>query len=154
MVTERWELSDGVITLRPPAAGDGEILIAGRDAEWERWLAPGSEHPEPTACIIVADTIVGWVDADASLDWLAPGEVNIGYNVFAPFRGKGYATRAVLLLMERLRAEGVHSTAVLKIAPENEASVAVAMRTGFSLIAETAAELRFVLALRPMAQGG
>jgi RimJ/RimL family protein N-acetyltransferase len=142
-VGEEWLLSDGVITIRPPHPGDSATLIAGRDEEWARWLGPGADEPIPTACILVHEAIVGWVDYDPTPNWLAPGEVNIGYYVFAPHRRRGYATRAVLLLMERLASEGKHQVGVLSIRRGNRASQRVAERAGFSLVGELPEELRF-----------
>jgi RimJ/RimL family protein N-acetyltransferase len=143
-----WQLSDGVVTIRPPHSGDATILIAGRDDEWARWLSPGVDNPNPTACIVVDDVIVGWVDFDPEADGLAPGEINVGYNVFAPFRRNGYATRAVLLLLEKVRDEGRYDMGVARIAHENRASIRVAIKAGFVLTDELPAGLRFARPVR------
>jgi hypothetical protein len=59
------------------------------------------------------------------------GEVNIGYNVFLPYRGLGYATCAVELLMRYLDESTTFDTATLLIHPDNAASLAVAAKSGF-----------------------
>jgi RimJ/RimL family protein N-acetyltransferase len=125
-----WPVGDEKVMLRPPAPEDEQVLIAGRDAEWERWLGPGSDHPRPTAVIVVAGRIVGWVDYDPELEWLRPGEVNLGYNVFAPDRGQGYATRALRLLLGVLRDHTDYDRAYLVINAENRASLGVARALG------------------------
>ncbi len=122
--------SDGVVTLRPPGEGDAAVLIEGRDAESERWLGPGSSDPAPTACIIVDGEIVGWVDYDMDRDWLEPGEVNVGYSVFAVCRRRGYATRAVELLVGHIARITPYRTATLLINADNVGSLAVAASLG------------------------
>jgi RimJ/RimL family protein N-acetyltransferase len=123
--------TDGVVVLRAPQPGDADTLIAGRDDEFHRWLGPGSAQPQPTACIVVDDEIVGWVDYDTELDRLGPGEVNVGYNVFAQHRGAGHGTRAVQLLMHHLAVRTDRHTATLLIKPGNDRSLALAERARF-----------------------
>jgi RimJ/RimL family protein N-acetyltransferase len=126
--------TDGAVTLRAPAPGDVERLVAGRDEEFFRWFGPGATGPRPVACVWVDDELVGWVDydLDPDHDWLRPGEVNVGYFLFAEARGKGYASRAVELLLEHLRRDTEHTVATLLIHPENDRSLALAHRLGFA----------------------
>jgi len=125
--------TDGVVTLRAPGPGDVDLLIAGRDEEFFRWFGAGATGPNPAACVWVDERLVGWVDydLDADHDWLRPGEVNVGYYLFAAARGKGYASRAVELLLEHLAHDTEHTVATLLIHPENARSLAVARRLGF-----------------------
>jgi RimJ/RimL family protein N-acetyltransferase len=125
--------ADGVVALRAPGSGDSERIVAERDEESFRWFGPGGGNPAPTACIWVGDELVGWVDYDRDddHDWLKPGEVNVGYFLFPAARGKGYASRAVALLLEHLGRDTDHTVATLLIHPENSRSLALALRLGF-----------------------
>jgi RimJ/RimL family protein N-acetyltransferase len=123
--------TDGVVTLKPPRDGDAQLLVAGRDEEFFKWLGPGGESPSPVACIWVGTELVGWVDYDVEHDWLQPGEVNVGYYVFPGARGRGYASRAVELLLVHLLEHTKHTTATLVIRRENVRSLRLAHRLGF-----------------------
>lgn len=124
-------VTDGVVTLRPPGPDDARLLVEGRDDEFLRWLGPGAETPSPVACVWVDDELVGWVDYDLEHDWLRPGEVNVGYYLFPAARGRGYASRAVELLLLHLRRATRHTAATLAIEPENVRSLRLARRLGF-----------------------
>lgn len=123
--------TDGVVTLREVRAGDAELLIAGRDDEFHRWMGDGSPDPRPTAVIELAGDVVGWIDHDHDdRPWLTDGQCNVGYHVHAPYRRRGTATRAVRLLL-RLLAQGERFTeATFLIDAENEASLRVARAVG------------------------
>jgi RimJ/RimL family protein N-acetyltransferase len=123
--------TDGVVTLRAPRPGDAKLLVEGRDDEFFKWLGPGSECPAPVACVWVDDRLVGWVDYDLEHDWLRRGDVNVGYYVFPAARGKGYASRAVELLIQHLDRDTEHTVATLLIHPQNTRSLALARRLGF-----------------------
>ena len=125
-------VTDGVVTLKPPGPGDAQRLVEGRDEEFFRWLGPGAETPRPVACVWVEDELVGWADYDLEHDWLEPGEVNVGYYLFPAARGKGYASRAVELLLQHLSRDTGHTVATLVIDPENVRSVRLAHRLGFT----------------------
>lgn len=86
---------------------------------------------ESLHCITVDDEVVGWVDFDAERNWLETGEVNLGYNVFLEYRGRGFATRSVKRLLHHLALSGAASVATLLVRPDNVRSLALAERAGF-----------------------
>lgn len=120
--------TDGLVTIRPSAASD----VAGRDEVSRRFLGPGDADRQPTGGIVVDNTVVGWVDYDANGSWLEPGEVNVGYHLFAAFRGHGYASRAVQLLIHHLAIDTSYRVATLLIHPDNGPSLALARRLRFT----------------------
>jgi RimJ/RimL family protein N-acetyltransferase len=145
-------MTDGVVIIRPPEFGDGEILIAGRDEAFYRWIGPGAEKPEPVACIVASGEIVGWVDYDTGHPWLGVGEVNVGYYLFAAHRGNGYASRAVELLMQYMALSTDIVTATLLIDPQNDSSLELARRTGFSRRADVDGQCNFERPVRVVDQ--
>jgi RimJ/RimL family protein N-acetyltransferase len=124
-------ISDGVVTLRRPSEDDRASFRTGRDDEFRRWLGAGTDDPRPTAAIVVDAQVVGWIDYDADRAWLKAGEVNVGYALFPSYRGYGYASRAVELLLRYLAGSTAFDTATLLIEPANTRSLAVAQRTHF-----------------------
>ena len=99
---------------------------------FHRFMGAGSDDPRPTAVIEVDGEVVGWVDHDEpdAHPWLSAGQCNLGYHVFASHRGRGYATRAVRLLLARLAAEATLAEATFLIDAENGPSLGVAAAVG------------------------
>lgn len=145
-----WRIDDGVLAVRPPRPGEVELLEAARDPEATRWLGPVTRDFQPKAVIDVAGEPVGWVDFDTERDWLEPGAVNCGYFVLPQQRRRGYATRAVKLLVHWLALEGRFAVATLLIRRENEASRAVARAAGFTVARELDMNSLFSRSITPL----
>lgn len=145
-------LSDGTITLTPLRADDAEAHLAGEDESLVRWLNGGPGTREGVAAYLrhcreqwdtggplrafgirvdAARTLAGTVDLRFAADELGPGQVNVAYGLYPSWRGRGLATRAVLLASRYAAAEGGQE-AVIQVDPENPASAAVARRAGFT----------------------
>ncbi|MCX4730356.1 GNAT family N-acetyltransferase [Streptomyces sp. NBC_01363] len=146
------KLSDGTITLSPLRLDDVEAHLAGEDELlvrclnggpgtregveayfrhcWEQW---GTGGPLRAFGIRVSpdETLAGTVDLRFAKEGLAPGQVNVAYGLYPSWRGRGLATRAVLLASHYAATEGGEE-AVIQVDPENRASAAVARRAGFS----------------------
>jgi RimJ/RimL family protein N-acetyltransferase len=140
-------ITDGVVMLRAVEPGDRDALVAGRDEVARRFLGEGDPDPQPVAVVEVAGEVVGWVDVDER-DWLEPHECNLGYLVFPEHRGQGYASRAVQLLLHLLAHEGRYTVATLLIDRENEPSLGLARRLGFSRVPDLDGSSFFKVDLR------
>ncbi|MBA2535837.1 MAG: GNAT family N-acetyltransferase [Actinobacteria bacterium] len=65
-----------------------------------------------------------------------PDALEVGYTIFAPFRGRGYATEVAEALMDwALQERGVRYF-IASAAPQNKASVAVLRKLGFKQTGE------------------
>ncbi|MFK3732297.1 GNAT family N-acetyltransferase [Streptomyces sp. NPDC088090] len=146
------KLSDGIVTLSPLRPDDVEAHLAGEDELLVRWLNGGPATREGVEayfrhCREQWDTagplrafgirkgadeiLVGTIDLRFAGEGLAPGQVNVAYGLYPSWRGRGLATRAVLLAVPYAASEG-GAEAVIQVEPENPASAAVARRAGFA----------------------
>lgn len=144
-------LSDGIIALSPLRPEDTTAHLAGEDERLVRWLSGGTSTREDVEAYIrhceeqwetagplrafgiragTDGTLAGTIDVRFAVDGLAPGQVNVAYGLYPPWRGHGLATRAVLLVTRYVASEG-GKEAVIRVDPENPASAAVARRAGF-----------------------
>jgi RimJ/RimL family protein N-acetyltransferase len=64
-----------------------------------------------------------------------PGAVEIGYAVFAPYRGRGYASEAAAALIDWATRRGIPQV-VASVSPTNAASLRVIARLGFVRVGE------------------
>jgi RimJ/RimL family protein N-acetyltransferase len=60
-----------------------------------------------------------------------PRAVELGYTIFPPFRGRGYATEAALALMRWAQEEHEISEFVASVAPDNQPSLSIVRKLGF-----------------------
>ncbi|SDE31445.1 GNAT family N-acetyltransferase [Glycomyces harbinensis] len=145
-------LTDGTVTLVPLGRADFDAHFAGEDEQLARWLSGGPSTPEGlrdylercerwweaggpfhnfgirTGAML---TLAGTVDVQVGMPYLAPGQVNLAYGLYPQWRGRGLATRAVELACDYAAGLGC-AEAVIRCAPENRRSAAVAERAGFT----------------------
>lgn len=146
------ELSDGVVTLRPLRPADAADHLAGEDAELVRWLNGGPGTPETVLAHLQRvgamwaaggpifgfgiraapdDVLAGTLDVQMHQPYAREGQANLAFGLYPVWRGRGLATRAVLLGMEFLRGRTSIDQALIRVDPANRASSAVARRAGF-----------------------
>jgi RimJ/RimL family protein N-acetyltransferase/8-oxo-dGTP pyrophosphatase MutT (NUDIX family) len=151
-VTDQPTLTDGVVTLRPFRDDDVEKAVAGHDeviAHWFGWPADSvtpdrmrqaiadwrtayaDDRSQVAFAIEAEGAVVGSVDVrrrDAGV-----GELS--WALYRGNRGRGFATRAVRILVDYALSEvgqgGLGYTRVeAKVEPENTTSLRVATRSG------------------------
>ena len=149
-------LSDGVATLRPWSSSDGSFLLdACADPAIQRYSIPtpprsiaeaaalidefelarqrfaASGRPSGVA-FAIADAASGDVVGLCGIDeWSKTDVAQIGYWIAARARGLGFATRGVILLTRWLFELGA-ARVFLTIVADNDDSIAVARRAGFT----------------------
>jgi RimJ/RimL family protein N-acetyltransferase len=112
----------------PFAIVDAEAVIDEFAVNWQAFAATGSRSAVAFALMDArSGDLVGCCGID---DWSKADVVQFGYWLAASARGRGYATRAVILFTRWLFELGA-ARVFLTIVAGNEASVAVARRAGF-----------------------
>lgn len=96
------------------------------------------ENNEPVFTFTIEEsqthTLVGMIEANSNfekLEQINEGEINISYGLYPFARGKGYITKAILLLLKFLK-EKDFQRAVIAVDPENIGSLKVPERVGFT----------------------
>jgi RimJ/RimL family protein N-acetyltransferase/8-oxo-dGTP pyrophosphatase MutT (NUDIX family) len=144
--TQRPELTDGVVLLRPWREEDVEAARAGHDDEIAHWLGldptapPDKQHAEAldrwregpgdgstVSFVVEAEgRVVGTVQVHDQ----GNGVGDLWWTLYAGHRGRGYATRAVRLLVDYAIEELGLSRLEARVEPGNERSLRVATRAG------------------------
>ena len=105
----------------------------GQAPELQEWIvrAVVLDHPRPR--------MIGHAGFHGPPGRNGPGKagaLELGYTIFEPFRGNGYATEAARALMDWARARHGVEHFIASVAPGNVPSLAVVRRLGFEQIGE------------------
>jgi RimJ/RimL family protein N-acetyltransferase len=150
-------LRDEMICLQPMTLADAATHLAGEDELSVRFLSGGRssietvsawilrneeawERAGPVRCFgireIATSALIGMVEANLALPGVRDGVANVSYSLYPAARGKGFATRAVKLMVGYLRDGTNADVAMIQARPENDLSAAVARRSGFRFVGE------------------
>jgi RimJ/RimL family protein N-acetyltransferase len=157
--TTNLVLEDDRIGLRPLAVRDVDAHLAGCDqviierlgggeplsrSQTKVWLetnarewASGGDVVDLGIEDLGTGLLCGCVGLQRGLDYLSTGQVNLTYALYPQWRGHGYATRAVRLAMQVARGRRPVVGFVIRAAPDNPESIAVAQRAGFTRSGQT-----------------
>ncbi len=100
------------------------------DAEAQRWLVRALVRRQDGSMVGHAG-----FHGPPGTGGLAPGKAELGYTVYPPFRGRGYATEAVVALMDWAESEGIRQF-VASVGPWNEPSLGIVRKLGFTQTGE------------------
>ncbi|WP_051027146.1 GNAT family N-acetyltransferase [Nocardia higoensis] len=128
-------LSDGIIALRPASPGRPHLLGPESAAPPVTAGSPESDQLEIYEIVLLAeDEVVGTFGVRAEAPYLRADQAEFSYAVDKPWRGRGLATRAVILGCRYMAASGHAEEVVLRTDPANSSSVAVARRARFKFL--------------------
>lgn len=153
-------VTDGRIALRPLDVADTPAHLGGcdvlinerlgggrppREADVARWLQANAVAWAEAGDVVdlgiedvATGALTGCVGLQRGLAYLRDGEVNLTYALYPAWRGRGYATAALVLAMDVARSRGPEVVRfVVRAAPDNAESLAVARRAGFSDAGQT-----------------
>ena len=99
-----------------------------RAPQAEPWLVRAVILREPARTMIGHAGFHGQPGVNGKQD---PGAVELGYTIFEPYRGRGYATEAAQALMDWAQREHGVSRFVASVAPANDPSLAIVRKLGF-----------------------
>jgi [ribosomal protein S5]-alanine N-acetyltransferase len=99
-----------------------------RDPESQQWLVRAIVLPGAQARMIGH---AGFHGAPGVNGPRKPGALELGYAVFPPFRGRGYATETVVALIEWAQAEHNIRRFIASVSPTNGPSLAIVKKLGF-----------------------
>jgi RimJ/RimL family protein N-acetyltransferase len=151
---EDWpELENELVRLRVRDLGDVAAQLAGEDDEISRWLFGGGRSTEQSVrnhiikCREMSassdrqrafgirdratDSLAGTIEINGDDPDLCEGEVNVSYMVFPAWRRRGFASASLDLVVAFVTEQDLANAVILKIDPDNAASLAVAARAGF-----------------------
>jgi RimJ/RimL family protein N-acetyltransferase len=112
----------------PLSIEDAEAIIDEFASSWRAFVT--AEPPSGVAFAITDAASGGLVGCCGVDDWSKEDVAQFGYWIGPGARGRGYATRAVVLLTQWLFELGA-ARAFLTVEADNEASASVARRAGF-----------------------
>jgi RimJ/RimL family protein N-acetyltransferase/DNA-binding CsgD family transcriptional regulator len=147
-------LSDGRVTLRPPASTDAHDILEGcQDPEIIRWTTVPSPYDLSDARTFLNDRLTPtqwwrnptWVITEADNRWIGTvdlrpdgqGAAEIGYMIAPGHRGRGIGTAAIRLACTWALQQWGLQVITWQALVGNLASRALAQRVGFRIHAET-----------------